>query len=91
MQSETRYLSANIDDVSIFYREAGSADAPVVLPLHGFPTSSHMYRDLIPQLAEKHRVIAPDCPAFGHSAVRPRETFSYNHEHLSEMVDGLLT
>ena len=91
MQSETRYLSETIDGVSIFYREAGPANAPAVLLLHGFPSSSHMYRDLIPQLAEKYRVIAPDYPAFGHSSVPSRETFSYTHEHLSQMVDGLLT
>ena len=91
MQSETRYLSETIDGISIFYREAGSIDAPVVLLLHGFPTSSRMYRDLIPQLAERYRVIAPDYPAFGHSAVPSRESFTYTHEHLSEMVDSLLT
>ena len=91
MPPETHYLSAEINGVNIFYREAGSADSPVVLLLHGFPTSSRMYRDLIPQLAERYRVIAPDYPAFGHSAVPSRQAFSYTHEHLSEIMDGLLT
>ena len=59
------YRTATVDGVSIFYREAGPADAPVVLLLHGFPTSSHMFRNLIPLLADRYRVIAPDYPGFG--------------------------
>jgi pimeloyl-ACP methyl ester carboxylesterase len=61
----------------IFYREVGPAAAPVVLLLHGFPTSSRMFRNLIPMLADKYRVIAPDYPALGHSAVPSRAEFQY--------------
>ncbi|HXZ06527.1 MAG TPA: alpha/beta fold hydrolase, partial [Paraburkholderia sp.] len=57
------------DGVDVFYREAGRADAPVVLLLHGFPSSSHMYRELIPRLADSYRVIAPDLPGFGFTHV----------------------
>ncbi len=87
---ETRFLTAEVEGLPIFYREAGPATAPVVLLLHGFPTSSRMYRNLIPMLADTYRVIAPDYPAFGHSAVPARAAFSYTHAHLSQVVDGLL-
>src|SRR4051812_21587145 len=60
------YRTVDIDGVDVFYREAGPKNAPVVLLLHGFPSSSHMYRNLIPQLAGRYRVIAPDYPGFGH-------------------------
>ena len=63
------YRTAKIDGIDIFYREAGPADAPVVVLLHGFPTSSHMFRNLIPLLADRYRVIAPDYPGFGQSAM----------------------
>jgi pimeloyl-ACP methyl ester carboxylesterase len=68
----------------------GPAAAPVVLLLHGFPTSSRMFRNLIPMLADKYRVIAPDYPAFGHSAVPSRADFEYTHAHLSEVMEALL-
>jgi pimeloyl-ACP methyl ester carboxylesterase len=61
----TRYKTRHVGDVEVFYREAGSADAPVILLLHGFPTASHMFRDLIPLLADRYRLIAPDLPGFG--------------------------
>jgi len=63
--------------VNIFYREAGPRDAPVVLPLHGFPTSSHMFRNLIPALADRYHVIAPDYPGYGQSDMPDRATFAY--------------
>src|SRR3954447_25827566 len=63
----THYRSAKIEGVNLFYREAGPIDAPVVLLLHGFPTSSHMFRNLIPLLADRYHVIAPDYPGFGQS------------------------
>ena len=63
----TRYRTTKIDAIDIFYREAGPADAPAVLLLHGFPTSSHMFRNLIPALADRYQVIAPDYPGFGQS------------------------
>ena len=62
------YRTAKVDGVGVFYREAGPKDAPVVLLLHGFPTSSHMFRNLIPALADRYHVIAPDYPGFGESA-----------------------
>lgn len=84
------HRTINVGGLEIFYREAGSPTAPVVLLLHGFPTSSRMFRNLIPMLADKYRVIAPDYPAFGHSAVPPRTAFVYTHARLSEVMDGLL-
>jgi pimeloyl-ACP methyl ester carboxylesterase len=79
-----------IDGVSIFYREAGPGSGPVVLLLHGFPSSSRMFRDLIPRLADAYHLIAPDYPAFGHSAVPGRSAFGYTFDHLADVVDGLL-
>ena len=67
--AQTRYRTIDVGGLEIFYREAGPPAAPVVLLLHGFPTSSRMFRNLIPMLADKYRVVAPDYPAFGHSAV----------------------
>jgi alpha-beta hydrolase superfamily lysophospholipase len=61
----TMFRIASVDGLKVFYREAGDAKAPVVLLLHGFPTSSHMYRDLIPALADRYHVVAPDLPGFG--------------------------
>jgi pimeloyl-ACP methyl ester carboxylesterase len=76
--------------VDLFYREAGPAGAPVVVLLHGFPTSSHMYRNLIPALADRYRVIAPDYPGFGQSAMPDRADFDYSFAHYARLVDGLL-
>jgi pimeloyl-ACP methyl ester carboxylesterase len=84
-----RYHTVTIDGVDVFYREAGRKDAPVVLLLHGFPTSSHMYRNLIPALADKYRVIAPDYPGFGHSAMPDRAAFAYTFDNYAKLVDGL--
>lgn len=87
--SVTHYRMAEIDGVELFYREAGRADAPVVLLLHGFPTSSRMFRNLIPALASKYHVVAPDYPGFGHSAVPDRKTFTYGFATFARLVDGL--
>jgi pimeloyl-ACP methyl ester carboxylesterase len=87
---ETRYRTIDVGGVEIFYREAGPAPAPVVLLLHGFPTSSRMVRNLSPMLADKYRVIAPDYPAFGHSAVPSRSDFLYTHAHFSEVMEALI-
>lgn len=81
------YRSVNIDGVEIFYREAGPKNAPVLLLLHGFPSSSHMYRNLIPQLADRYRVIAPDYPGFGQSGMPPKEKFTYSFDHLASVLD----
>jgi pimeloyl-ACP methyl ester carboxylesterase len=87
----THYRTAKVDGVGIFYREAGPADAPVVVLLHGFPTSSHMYRNLIPALADRYHVIAPDYPGFGQSDVPDRRTFNYTFARYAELIDALLT
>lgn len=87
--TQVRYRSASIDGIEIAYREAGRADAPAILLLHGFPTSSHMFRDLIPALADRYRVIAPDYPGFGQSAAPERSEFRYTFDHFAKLVDGL--
>jgi pimeloyl-ACP methyl ester carboxylesterase len=86
----TRYRTATVEGIDIFYREAGAKDAPAVLLLHGFPTSSHMFRNLIPVLAHRYRVIAPDYPAFGHSGTPDRDEFRYSFARFAELIDGLL-
>lgn len=87
----THYRTAKVEDVNVFYREAGPASAPVVLLLHGFPTSSHMFRKLIPLLADRYRVIAPDYPGFGGSDAPDHRTFAYTFAHYADLVDGLLS
>jgi pimeloyl-ACP methyl ester carboxylesterase len=84
------YHTVKVDGIDIFYREAGPADGPVVLLLHGFPTSSHMFRNLIPTLADRYHVIAPDYPGFGESAAPDHTTFAYTFAHYADLVDGLL-
>ena len=86
----THHRTATIEGVGLFYREAGPADAPVVLLLHGFPTSSHMFRNLIPALADRYHVIAPDYPGFGQSGMPDRSRFGYTFDRFAELVDGLL-
>ena len=86
----TRHRSATVAGLDIFYREAGPDDAPVVVLLHGFPSSSHMYRNLIPALADRYRVIAPDLPGFGLSAMPSRTAFAYGFTAFAEIVDALL-
>lgn len=84
------HRKAEVDGIGIFYREAGPADAPVVLLLHGFPTSSHMFRNLIPHLADQYRVIAPDYPGYGQSDSPDRATFAYTFDSFARLVDRLL-
>lgn len=83
---KTHFRTASVDGVDIFYREAGRADAPAVLLLHGFPSAGHMFRDLIPELADRYRVIAPDMPGFGQSAQPPRESFTYSFANLARVM-----
>jgi pimeloyl-ACP methyl ester carboxylesterase len=83
-----RYGTKQVGDVSVFYREAGPADAPVLLLLHGFPTASHMFRDLIPLLADRYRVIAPDLPGFGNTVAPRRAAFEYSFDRLAEVIGG---
>jgi pimeloyl-ACP methyl ester carboxylesterase len=87
--SRVHYRSADVRKHKVFYREAGPKDAPVILLLHGFPTSSHMFRNLIPLLADRYRVVAPDLPGFGFT-VSPRP-FEHTFEHLAEVIDGFTT
>ena len=86
----THHRTTKVDGVNIFYREAGPAQAPVVLLLHGFPTSSHMFRNLIPALADRYHVIAPDYPGYGQSDMPDRARFAYTFDRFGELVDGLL-
>jgi len=85
-----QYHKADVDGIDVFYRDAGPLDAPVLLLLHGFPTSSHMFRNLIPQLADKYRVIAPDYPGFGQSAMPERSEFAYTFDNYAQVIDKLL-
>jgi pimeloyl-ACP methyl ester carboxylesterase len=87
----TRYRSVNVDGVRIFYREAGAVASPALLLLHGFPTSSHMFRNLIPALAGDYRVVAPDLPGFGFSEAPDRTRFQYRFEHLTDLIDRFTT
>src|SRR4051812_19168562 len=86
----THHRTTKVDGVNIFYREAGPAQAPVVLLLHGFPTSSHMFRNLIPALSDKYHVIAPDYPGFGQSSMPRVEDFKYTFDSLADIVEGLV-
>jgi pimeloyl-ACP methyl ester carboxylesterase len=88
--NQQHFRTAQIDGIDVFYREAGPTDAPVLLLLHGFPTSSHMFRDLIPRMADKYRVIAPDYPGFGYSAAPDRSKFAYTFENYAAIVDKLM-
>lgn len=81
------YHDVEVDDVKIFYREAGDPAAETVLLLHGFPTSSHMYRDLIPLLADHYHVVAPDLPGFGFSDAPDRTRYRYTFDNLSKTMD----
>ncbi|HYO96747.1 MAG TPA: alpha/beta hydrolase [Polyangiaceae bacterium] len=87
--AQVSYHTAKVDGVDVFYREAGPKNAPVLLLLHGFPTSSHMFRDLIPRLADKYRVIAPDYPGYGYSGAPDRSKFAYTFASYASIVDKL--
>ena len=84
-----RYRTATVQGIEIFYREAGSPEAPTLLLLHGFPTSSQMFRNLIPRLADRYHVVAPDYPGFGHSAAPAHDAFPYGFARYAELVGGL--
>ncbi len=81
------YRTASVDGLKIFYREAGDPKAPVVLLLHGFPTSSHMYRELIPALSDYYHVVAPDLPGFGFTDAPDRAGFKYTFDHLTDVIE----
>lgn len=88
--TQVSYHRTTIDGIEIFYRAAGPVDAPAIVLLHGFPTSSQMYRELIPRLADKYRVIAPDFPGFGQSAAPSPDQYKYSFEGAANLVDKLL-
>ena len=85
--TDIAYRTAEVDGLSVFYREAGRPDAPTVLLLHGFPSSSHMFRDLIPLLADEFHLVAPDLPSFGKSDMPKPDKFDYTFDHLADVID----
>jgi pimeloyl-ACP methyl ester carboxylesterase len=85
--STVTFRKVDVDGIKVFYREAGPKDAPAILLLHGFPTASHMFRDLIPQLADRFRLIAPDLPGFGQSDMPTRNAFTYTFENIANVID----
>jgi pimeloyl-ACP methyl ester carboxylesterase len=85
--AKVAHRTIKVRDLDIFYREAGPKGAPTVLLLHGFPTSSQMFRNLIPVLGDRYHVVAPDYPGFGHSSMPPRDKFAYTFDNLAGVVD----
>jgi pimeloyl-ACP methyl ester carboxylesterase len=85
--TKVAHRTVKVRDLDVFYREAGPKDAPAVLLLHGFPTSSQMFRNLIPALADRYRVLAPDYPGFGHSSMPPRAEFAYTFDNLAGVAE----
>jgi pimeloyl-ACP methyl ester carboxylesterase len=86
----TTYRTVSIEGLDIFYREAGSRDHPTILLFHGFPTSSHMFRNLIPALADRFHLIALDYPGFGNSSMPTVDEFDYTFDHLVEIMEKLI-
>jgi pimeloyl-ACP methyl ester carboxylesterase len=89
-QNATLYKTVEVDGIEIFYREAGAVDAPVILLLHGYPTSSHMFRNLMEDLSDDYRLLAPDYPGFGRSEQPPMAEFDYSFDNMAHIVDGFL-
>src|SRR5882762_7822482 len=87
LMASIRYRTADVDGFKLFYREAGSKDAPTLLLLHGFPSAGHMFRDLIPHLADRFHIVAPDLPGFGQSDLVARGMFAYTFDHIAEVID----
>lgn len=90
MKDQIFYRTVEIDGLNIFYREAGAATRPVLLLLHGFPSSSHMYRDLIADLSGAYHIVAPDYPGFGQSSAPDVKQFSYTFDHLSVVIERFI-
>ena len=85
--STVTYRKVDVDGINVFYREAGPKDAPAILLLHGFPTAGHMFRDLIPQLSDRFRLIAPDLPGFGQSDMPDRSRFRYTFDNIAKVIE----
>ena len=81
------YRTVNIEGVDIFYREAGDPSKPTLLLLHGFPTSSHMFRDLITELADEYHLVAPDYPGYGFSAMPAVDEFDYSFDNIANLME----
>ena len=90
MEGRVHHRYATVNGLRLFYREAGQHDAPAIVLLHGFPTSSFMFRDLIPRLADRHHVIAPDHLGFGYSEAPSVAEFDYSFDALTDLTEGLL-
>ncbi|WP_322013491.1 alpha/beta hydrolase [Paraburkholderia sp. J12] len=85
--STVSYRQADVDGFNVFYREAGHAGAPKLLLLHGFPSSGHMFRDLIPKLADRFHIVAPDLPGFGQSDMPSRDRFAYTFDNIAKVIE----
>ncbi len=88
--SDISYKTVEIEGLNVFYREAGDPNNPTILLLHGFPTSSHMFRDLIPQLSDEYHLIAPDYPGYGHSSMPSIDEFEYSFDNMANIVDQFI-
>jgi pimeloyl-ACP methyl ester carboxylesterase len=88
--TDIRYKTITIDELDVFYREAGNTDNPTILLLHGFPTSSHMFRNLIPALSDQFHLVAPDYPGYGYSSMPSVNEFEYSFDNLANIVDKLI-
>jgi pimeloyl-ACP methyl ester carboxylesterase len=89
-RNQTLYKTAKVDNLDIFYREAGPRDAPTILLLHGFPTSSHMFRNLIMWLSDKFHLVAPDYPGYGNSSAPSVDTFDYSFDHIALLMEKFM-
>ena len=87
MSPKVTHKTVKVGELDVFYREAGPKGGPAILLLHGFPTSSQMFRNLIPALADEYRVVAPDYPGYGHSSMPPRDRFAYTFDNLAKVID----
>ena len=87
--ADIAYRTADVDGLTVFYREAGVSDTPALVLLHGFPSASHMFRELIPLLADRFHIVAPDLPGFGKSDMPARGDFDYTFDHITDVIDRL--